>query len=207
MGFKNSGQSCNSPSRLLVQHAWHDRTAALARDYASTVRMGDPRREDTQLGPVVSKVQFDRIQALIQRGIEEGAKLEVGGLGLPPALNGGYFVRPTVFSGVSPDMDIARIEIFGPVITIIAYEDEDDAIRIANDTVYGLANYVSSGSLARARRVARRLRSGMVHLNAAPGDYDGAFGGYKQSGNGREWGKFGLLDFMETKSIFGHGID
>lgn len=207
MGFKNSGQSCNSPSRLLVPHAWHDRTAALARDYASTVRMGDPRREDTQLGPVVSKVQFDRIQALIQRGIEEGAKLEVGGLGLPPALNGGYFVRPTVFSGVSPDMDIARIEIFGPVITIIAYEDEDDAIRIANDTVYGLANYVSSGSLARARRVARRLRSGMVHLNAAPGDYDGAFGGYKQSGNGREWGKFGLLDFMETKSIFGHESD
>ena len=179
----------------------------MARDYASTVRIGDPQREDTQLGPVVSKVQFDRIQAMIQRGIEEGANLEAGGLGLPPELNGGYFVRPTVFSGVSADMDIASIEIFGPVITIIAYQDEEEAIRIANDTVYGLANYVSSGSLDRARSVARRLRSGMVHLNGASGDYDGAFGGYKQSGNGREWGKFGLLDFMEVKSIFGHGSD
>ena len=207
MGFKNSGQSCNSPSRLLVPRAWHDRTAALARDYANFVRIGDPRREDTQLGPVVSKAQFDRIQALIQRGIEEGARLEAGGPGLPPGLNEGYFVRPTVFSGVSPGMDIARIEIFGPVITVIAYDDEEEAIRIANDTVYGLSNYDSSGSLTRARSVARRLRSGMVHLNAAPGDYDGAFGGYKQSGNGREWGKCGLLDFMEVKSLFGHGSD
>jgi aldehyde dehydrogenase (NAD+) len=207
MGFKNSGQSCNSPSRLLVPEAWHDRTAALARDYAEAIRIGDPQREETQLGPVVSRVQFDRIQSLIQRGIEQGAKLEAGGLGLPPQLDAGYFVRPTVFSNVSPEMDIARIEIFGPVITIIPYRDEDEAIRIANDTVYGLANYVSSGSIERARRVARRLRSGMVHLNAAPGDYDGAFGGYKQSGNGREWGKFGFLDFMEVKSIFGHGAE
>jgi len=205
MGFKNSGQSCNSPSRLLVPRAWHDRAAALACDYANAIRIGDPQRDDTQIGPVVSKVQYDRIQGLIQRGIDQGAKLEAGGPGLPPGLNAGYFVRPTIFSGVTPDMDIARIEIFGPVVTIIAYDDEDEAIRIANDTVYGLANYVSSGRIERARAVARRLRSGMVHVNAAPGDYDGAFGGYKQSGNGREWGKFGFMDFMEVKSIFGYG--
>ena len=204
MGFKNSGQSCNAPSRLLVPHSWMDKTAAIARDYVAEMTVGDPIREETQLGPVVSKVQFDKIQALIRRGFDQGACLEAGGPGLPEGIERGYFVQPTVFSGVTPDMDIAREEIFGPVITIIGYEDEEHAIRIANDTVYGLTNYVSSGNLDRARRVARRLRSGMVHLNAAPGDYDGAFGGYKQSGNGREWGKFGFADFLEVKSIFGY---
>lgn len=155
------------------------------------------------MGPVVSRLQFDKIQALIACGIEQGAALVAGGLGLPEHLDRGYFIKPTVFSDVTPDMDLARVEIFGPVITIIGYSDEAEAINIANDTVYGLTNYVSSGDIDRARRVARQLRSGMVHINGTPGDYDGAFGGYKQSGNGREWGKFGFADFLEIKSIFG----
>jgi len=203
MGFKNSGQSCNAPSRLLVPAAWMEKTAELAREYVASMVIGDPMDEATQMGPVVSRLQFDKIQALIACGIEQGAALVAGGLGLPEHLDRGYFIKPTVFSDVTPDMDLARVEIFGPVITIIGYSDEAEAINIANDTVYGLTNYVSSGDIDRARRVARQLRSGMVHINGTPGDYDGAFGGYKQSGNGREWGKFGFADFLEIKSIFG----
>jgi len=203
MGFKNSGQSCYTPARLLVPRRWMERVRAIARDFGATMIVGDPLDEDTQMGPVVSRLQLDKIQAIIARGIDVGATLVAGGAGLPAALDRGYFVRPTVFADVTPAMDIARLEIFGPVITIIGYEDEEDAIAIANDTVYGLTNYVGSGDKDRARRLAWRLRSGMVHINAAPGDYDCAFGGYKQSGNGREWGKYGFADFIEIKSIFG----
>ena len=200
---RNSGQSCNAGSRLLVPEARMDEAAALAAEAANKVKVGDPSAEDTAMGPVISKAQYDKIQGLLEKGIAEGAKVAAGGLGRPEGLDRGYYVRPTVFSHATNDMTIAREEIFGPVITIIGYKDEEDAIRIANDTPYGLSGYVTSGDLARAQSVAMRLRTGMVHLNGAPGDPNAPFGGYKQSGNGREWGVFGLEDFLETKSIFG----
>jgi aldehyde dehydrogenase (NAD+) len=200
---RNSGQSCNAGSRLLVPIERMDEAAAIAAAAADKVKVGDPTAEDTAMGPVASKAQFDKIQALIQKGIDEGAKLVAGGLGRPAGFERGWFVRPTVFSHATNDMTIAREEIFGPVITIIGYKDEEDAIRIANDTVYGLSGYVSSGDLARAQAVAMRLRTGMVHLNGAPGDPNAPFGGYKQSGNGREWGVFGLEDYLEVKAIMG----
>ncbi len=200
---RNSGQSCNAGSRLLVPESRMDEAAALAAAAAGKIKVGDPSAEDTAMGPVISKAQYDKIQGLLEKGIAEGAKLAAGGPGRPEGLERGYFVRPTVFSHATNDMTIAREEIFGPVITIIGYKDEEDAIRIANDTPYGLSGYVSSGDLARAQSVAMRLRTGMVHLNGAPGDPNAPFGGYKQSGNGREWGEFGLEDFLETKSIMG----
>jgi len=200
----NSGQSCNAPTRMLVPNARMDEAAAIAKAAAAQIKVGDPRAEDTVIGPVVSAVQFDKIQKLIQQGIDEGAKLEIGGVGRPDGLNRGYFVKPTVFSHVTNEMTIAREEIFGPVLSLIGYEDEEDAIRIANDTVYGLSGYVSSGDPERARRVARRLRTGNVHLNGAPVDNKAPFGGYKQSGNGREWGIFGLEEFLEVKAIMGY---
>src|SRR5690606_33758037 len=164
---------------------------------------GDPTRDDTALGPVASKVQYDKIQRLIQQGIDEGAKLVCGGTGKPAGLETGYFVKPTVFSQVKNQMTIAREEIFGPVLAIIPYDSEADAIAIANDTVYGLSGYVS-GSEARAKQVAQQLRTGTVHLNGAPVDFAAPFGGYKQSGNGREWGEEGLVEFLETKSLLGY---
>jgi len=200
---RNSGQSCNAGSRLLVPESRMDEAAAIAAAAADKIKVGDPSAEDTAMGPVISKAQYDKIQALLEKGIAEGAKVVAGGPGRPDGVERGYFVRPTVFSHASNDMTIAREEIFGPVITIIGYKDEEDAIRIANDTPYGLSGYVSSGDLARAQAVAMRLRTGMVHLNGAPGDPNAPFGGYKQSGNGREWGEFGLEDFLETKSIMG----
>jgi aldehyde dehydrogenase (NAD+) len=157
------------------------------------------------MGPVVSEAQWGKIQALIRKGIEEGATLVAGGTGRPEGLARGYFVKPTVFADVSNDMTIAREEIFGPVLVMIPYDDEEDAIRMANDTVYGLSGYVQSGSLERARRVAARLRTGMVHLNGAGPDFNAPFGGYKQSGNGREWGEHGFRDFLETKAVMGYG--
>jgi len=199
----NSGQSCNAPSRMLVPAARMDEAASIAAEAASKVVVGDPNAETTRIGPVVSEVQFNRIQGLISKGIAEGAKIEVGGPGLPDGLDKGYFVKPTVFSHVTNDMTIAREEIFGPVMVMIGYEDDDDAIRIANDTSYGLSGYISGDSV-RARAMARRIRSGNVHLNDAPGDLNAPFGGYKQSGNGREWGELGMEEFLETKAILGY---
>lgn len=175
----------------------------LAAARAESTIAGDPRGEDTTIGPVVSEKQWQKIQGLIEKGIGEGATLAAGGPGRPAGLEKGYYVRPTVFSDVSNDMAIAREEIFGPVLSIIPYEDDEDAIRIANDTPYGLSGYVSSGDLDRARRVASRLRTGMVHINNAPLDSRAPFGGYKQSGNGREWGAFGIEEYLEIKSIYG----
>lgn len=199
----NSGQSCNAPTRMLVPNARMDEAAAIAKAAAAQVKVGDPNDSGTTIGPVVSAVQFEKIQALIEKGIEEGATLECGGVGRPDGLNAGYYVKPTVFSHVTNDMTIAREEIFGPVLSLIGYEDDDDAVRIANDTSYGLSGYVS-GQSDRARNVARRIRTGNVHLNGAPVDNKAPFGGYKQSGNGREWGRYGFEEFLETKAIMGY---
>jgi aldehyde dehydrogenase (NAD+) len=200
----NSGQSCNAPTRMLVPAARMDEAAAIAAAAAAHVVVGDPTDEASRIGPVVSGVQYDRIQQLIEKGMAEGAKLEVGGPGKPDGLDTGYYVKPTVFSHVTNDMTIAREEIFGPVLVMIGYQDDDDAVRIANDTAYGLSGYIS-GDGARARAMARRIRSGNVHLNGAPGDTNAPFGGYKQSGNGREWGRLGMEEFLETKAILGYG--
>lgn len=199
----NSGQSCNAPSRMLVPKARMAEAAAIAKATAEQLVVGDPSRETTQLGPVASAAQFDKIQTLIRAGIEQGAKLECGGPGRPEGLTRGYYVKPTVFSNVTNDMTIAREEIFGPVLCLIGYEDEDDAIRIANDTIYGLCAYVSAGDRQHAARLARRIRAGTVHLNGATVELGMPFGGYKQSGNGREFGRWGLEEFLETKSMLG----
>ncbi len=202
--FRNTGQSCNAPTRMLVPRAKMAEVIAAARQASETTKVGDPLAEDTGVGPLASKAQFDKVQRLINKGIEEGAKLIAGGPGRPEGINKGYFVKPTVFADVSNDMTIAREEIFGPVLCIIPYEDEDDAVRIANDTPYGLSGFVTSGNRERAVRVAKRLRSGNVHINGARIDFGGCFGGYKQSGNGREWGEAGLEEFLELKAIFGY---
>lgn len=203
--FSNSGQSCDAPTRMLVPRAKMDRAMAIAKETADSFKMGEPADETTQLGPVVSDVQFGRIQALIAKGIEEGATLVTGGLGKPEGLETGYYVKPTVFGNVEPDMTISREEIFGPVLSILAYDDEEHAIQIANDTPYGLAAYVQSGDLKHARAVARRLRAGNVNINGADWTVAAPFGGYGQSGNGRECSEFGLTDFLEIKAILGYG--
>ena len=200
----NSGQSCNAPTRMLVPDSRMDEAAAIARGAAEQVKVGDPNAADTTIGPVVSDVQYEKIQNLIQKGIDEGATLECGGTGRPDGLNAGYFVKPTVFSHVTNDMSIAQEEIFGPVLSLIGYADDDDAVRIANNTVYGLSGYISAGDPERARQVARRIRTGNIHLNGAPPDQKSPFGGYKQSGNGREWGRYGFEEFLEVKSILGY---
>ena len=201
--FENSGQSCNAPTRLLVPAARMAEVEALARRTAEAVLVGDPASENTAVGPVVSKIQFDRIQSYITKGIAEGAKLVTGGEGRPAGLEQGYFVRPTVFSEVNNDMTIAREEIFGPVLAILPYRDEEEAIRIANDTPYGLQAYIWSGDLARANRIGRKIRAGRVTINGAQGDMSIPFGGFKRSGNGREWGEYGLRDFLEVKAVLG----
>jgi aldehyde dehydrogenase (NAD+) len=203
--FLNSGQSCNAPTRMLVPADRMAEAKQAAKAAAEQVAAGDPFKEGVTIGPVVSKAQFDKIQGLIQKGIDEGATLVAGGPGRPEGLSKGYFVRPTVFADVKNDMTIAREEIFGPVLSILPYRDEEDAVRIANDTPYGLSGYVTSGSIERARRVASRLRTGNVHVNGAPPDFGAPFGGYKQSGNGREWGKLGFEEFLEVKAILGYG--
>ncbi|HEY4344511.1 MAG TPA: aldehyde dehydrogenase family protein [Parvibaculum sp.] len=200
--MSNSGQSCNAPTRMLVPAKRHDEAVAIAKAAAATVKAGDPNAEGTTIGPVVSEVQFNKIQALIQKGIDEGATLVAGGVGRPDGLNKGYYVRPTVFANVTNDMTIAREEIFGPVLSILPYKDEEDAIAIANDTVYGLSGYVQ-GEPEHAKKVASRLRTGNVHLNGAGPDLNAPFGGYKQSGNGREWGEFGFEEFLEVKAVLG----
>ena len=203
--FANSGQSCNAPTRMLVPAARQGEAAAIAKAVAARVKPGDPFAEDTRIGPVASATQFEKIQGLIAKGVEEGAELVAGGPGRPAGVDKGYFVQPTVFANVNNDMTIAREEIFGPVLAIIPYADEEEAIRIANDTPYGLSGYVQSGDLGHARKVARRLRTGNVHLNGAGPDFGAPFGGYKQSGNGREWGAYGFGEFLETKAVMGFG--
>jgi aldehyde dehydrogenase (NAD+) len=202
--FSNSGQSCNAPSRMFVPKGMQDQAIAIAKATAEKVKVGDPFAEGTNLGPVVSEAQFNKIQGLIKKGIDEGATLVTGGLGRPEGLNRGYYVRPTVFANVRNDMTIAREEIFGPVLSILPYNTEEEAISQANDTVYGLSGYVQSGSIDHARKVASRLRTGNVHINGAGPDFNAPFGGYKQSGNGREWGDFGLHDFLEVKAVLGY---
>jgi aldehyde dehydrogenase (NAD+) len=199
----NSGQSCNAPTRMLVPNSRMDEAAAIAAKAAKSVVVGDPRDAGSKIGPVVSETQYGRIQQLIEKGIGEGAKLEVGGPGRPEGLETGFYVQPTVFSHVSNDMTIAQQEIFGPVLVMIGYEDDDDAVRIANDTVYGLSGYIS-GSPERAKAMARRIRSGNVHVNGAGPDFNAPFGGYRQSGNGREWGALGFEEYLETKAIMGY---
>ncbi len=201
--FTNTGQSCNATTRLLVQADQHDELVALIKDAAGAYTTGDPQAPQTRLGPVVSKTQFDRVQDLIKAGLDEGAEALVGGPGLPEGIDRGYYVRPTVFVGVRPEMRIAREEIFGPVLSVISYTDEEDAIRIANDSQYGLGGAVQSADLERAFRVASRIRTGMVGLNGAGPDNAAPFGGYKQSGNGREWGQFGFDEFTEVKAVMG----
>jgi len=200
--FMNSGQSCNAPTRMLVPEKLHDRAAEIAKAAAAGIKAGDPFADGTTIGPVVNDTQWNKIQRLIQLGIDQGARLVAGGPGRPEGISRGYFVRPTVFAGVKNDMTIAREEVFGPVLSILPYRDEEDAIRIANDTLYGLAGYVS-GSPERAKRVASRLRAGQVQVNGAGPDFSAPFGGYKQSGNGREWGVFGFEEFLEVKAVLG----
>jgi aldehyde dehydrogenase (NAD+) len=201
--FDNTGQSCNAPTRMLVPRGRMNEAASIAAEVANTIRVGDPRAEGIEVGPLVSEQQWHKVQDLIQKGIDEGATLAAGGTGRPGGLARGYYARPTVFSNVSNSMTIAREEIFGPVLSIMPYDDEDDAVEIANDTPYGLSGYVSSGSLERARGIAARLQTGMVHINGAHLDSMAPFGGYKQSGNGREWGAHGIDEFLEVKSIYG----
>jgi aldehyde dehydrogenase (NAD+) len=202
--MRNTGQSCNAPTRMLIERSKMAEAAAIAKRVTEALKIGEPRLDDTGIGPLANKAQFEKVQRLIYKGIEEGARLITGGCGRPEGLRKGYFARPTVFSDVSNEMTIAREEIFGPVLCIIPYEDEDDAVRIANDTPYGLSGYVTSGDTERARGVAKRIRSGNVHINGARLDFGGGFGGYKQSGNGREWGEAGLEEFLELKAIFGY---
>jgi aldehyde dehydrogenase (NAD+) len=202
--FRNTGQSCNAPTRMLVPKSRMTEAAEAAKQAAAATNVGDPSAETTNLGPLSGKAQFEKVERLIQKGIDEGAKLIAGGTGRPDGLTKGYYARPTVFADVRNDMTIAREEIFGPVLCIIPYENEDDAVRIANDTPYGLSGFVTSGDLEHARKVAKRIRSGNVHINGARPDFAGTFGGYKQSGNGREWGESGLEEFLELKTVFGY---
>jgi aldehyde dehydrogenase (NAD+) len=201
--FQNSGQSCNAPTRMLVPAAKLAEVEAIAKRVAESVITGDPTSEKTNLGPLVSKLQFERVEGYIAKGIAEGAKVVIGGSGRPDGLTKGYFVKPTIFSNVHNDMTIAREEIFGPVLCILPYDNEEQAVQIANDTPYGLAAYVWSKDNLRARRIGGRIRAGQVTLNGASGSMNTPFGGFKMSGNGREWGEFGLRDFLEVKAVIG----
>lgn len=200
----NSGQSCNAPSRMLVPANRYDEAVEVARKTVELLNVGDPKAPGVTIGPVANKLQFERVQAMIAKGIEEGAKAVTGGVGRPNGIDKGYFVKPTIFAGVNNEMTIAREEIFGPVMVLIPYKDEADAIRIANDTVYGLSGHVHSGNIENARRVASKIRTGMIHVNGAARDMFAPFGGYKQSGNGREWGREGFKEFLETKAMMGY---
>jgi aldehyde dehydrogenase (NAD+) len=201
--FENSGQSCNAPTRMLVPANRLAEVEAIAKKTAQAVTVGDPTSKEIEVGPVVSKIQFDRVEGYIATGIAEGAKLVIGGEGRPEGLSKGYYVKPTIFSNVNNNMLIAREEIFGPVLAILPYETEAEAIKIANDTPYGLQAYVWSKDLARANRVGRQIRAGRITINGASGDMKTPFGGFKKSGNGREWGEHGLRDFLEVKAVLG----
>ena len=199
--FNNSGQSCDAPTRMLVERSVYDKVVEIAERTGKEARVGNPEEEGEHIGPLVSHIQFGRVQALIEAGVAEGARLLVGGPGKPDGYETGYFVKPTIFADVNNTMRIAREEVFGPVLSIIPFDTEEEAIAIANDTAYGLAAYVQTGDPDRAERVSARLRAGMVHINGGPHRYGSPFGGYKQSGNGREGGMFGLEDFLEIKTV------
>jgi aldehyde dehydrogenase (NAD+) len=201
--FNNTGQSCNAPTRMLVERAVYDQAVKAAVSAGATVKVIQPTEKGDGIGPLAMRRQFDTVQRYIQIGMDCGARLVLGGLGRPDGFDKGYFVKPTIFADVNNDMPIARQEIFGPVLCMIPFEDEEDAIRIANDTPYGLAAYLSTNDKARARRVALRLRAGNVSVNASGNEYCNPFGGYKQSGNGREWGRFGIQEFIEYKIVNG----
>jgi len=205
--FNNTGQSCNAPTRMLVERSFYEQAVALAATAAAKVQVGRSADHGRHIGPVVSELQYNKIQALIKVGIDEGARVVIGGLGKPEGLETGYFVKPTVFADVNNDMNIAREEVFGPVLCMIPFDTEEEAIAIANDTVYGLTNYIQTQDSAKANRIARRLRSGMVEMNGTFRASGSPFGGYKQSGNGREGGVWGLEDFLEVKSISGWSND
>jgi aldehyde dehydrogenase (NAD+) len=199
----NSGQSCNAPTRMLVPRSRLPEVIEIARRAAEGVTVGDPNTE-VAMGPVASEVQWNKVQRLIKAGVAEGATLVAGGPDRPEGLERGYYVRPTVFANVTPEMTIAKEEIFGPVLSIFAYDTVDEAVEMANDTEYGLAAYVSGGDLGEVRKVASKLRAGQVNLNGAPPDFSAPFGGYKQSGNGREWGDLAFHEFLETKAVLGY---
>jgi len=205
--FNNSGQSCNAPTRMLVERPLYDQAVATAQEVAEKTAVDIASNEGRHIGPVVSKVQWDKIQALISAGESEGARLIAGGTGRPDGHEAGYFVKPTVFADVDPDMTIAREEIFGPVLSMTPFDTEEEAIAIANDTPYGLTNYVQTQDNDKARRVARQLRSGMVEMNGQARGAGAPFGGYGQSGNGREGGEWGIEEFCEVKSISGWNVD
>ena len=200
--FGNSGQSCNAPTRMLIPNARMTEAIGIAKAAAAKARVGDPNDEATRLGPVVSELQFNKITGLIEKGIEEGAELIAGGPGRPEGIKKGYFIQPTIFANVTNDMTIAREEVFGPVLSILGYKDDADAVQIANDTEYGLSGYVS-GEQSHAEQIARQIRAGNVHINGAGPDFSAPFGGYKKSGNGREWGLEGFEEFLETKAMMG----
>ncbi|HZZ09713.1 MAG TPA: aldehyde dehydrogenase family protein [Paraburkholderia sp.] len=202
--FDNSGQSCDAPTRMFVPRARMDEALGYAKDVAQALKVGAADAKESDLGPVISEQQFDKIQRMIRAGMEEGATLVAGGPGRPEGLGAGYFVRPTVFGHVRPEMTVAREEIFGPVLSILGYDTEDEAIAMANDSVYGLAGYIQSGSIEHARAVAKRLRTGTIYLNYADYNPEAPFGGFRQSGNGREYGEFGLEDFLEIKGVVGY---
>ena len=201
--MSNTGQSCNAPTRMIVPADRHDEALEIAAKTCADLVTGDPQDEATEIGPLVSSMQFEKVQGLIEKGIEEGARLVAGGTGKPEGLNSGYFVRPTVFGHVDNDMTIAREEIFGPVLSVISYDDLDDAVRIGNDTEYGLAAYISGEDKDKILTVARQLRAGQIHINNASGGSDAPFGGYGKSGNGREKAEWGLNEFLEVKAIIG----
>jgi aldehyde dehydrogenase (NAD+) len=202
--FRNSGQSCNAPTRMFVPANRQDEAAEIARRACAAMRVGPSTDPTTDIGPVVSAAQFERVQRYIELGIAEGAQLVAGGPGRPAGINRGYYVKPTVFAHVRPDMTVAREEIFGPVVSILPYHSEEEVIELANDSVYGLAAFVQSGDVAAARRVAMRMRAGNVQVNYPAFDAGAPFGGYKQSGNGREYGEFGLAEFLELKAVVGY---
>uniref|UniRef100_A0A7S1R8A3 Aldehyde dehydrogenase domain-containing protein n=1 Tax=Alexandrium catenella TaxID=2925 RepID=A0A7S1R8A3_ALECA len=199
--MNNSGQSCNALSRMLVPRAKYDDVLALCKDVVEKVKVGKADDPSSTIGPLVSQLQWDRVQGLVNKGIEEGARVVTGGPGKPDGLGSGYFVRPTIFADVSNSMTIAKEEIFGPVLSVIPYDSEEEGVKIANDTIYGLNNAVASADPARAVRVASKLRSGMVMVNGTNMDFTAPFGGYKQSGNAREWGKSGIEEFVLTKTV------
>ncbi len=204
--FINSGQSCNAPTRMFVPAARAAEAKAIAKAAAESVKPGDPKSAERVMGPLANARQFEKVQSMMQQAIDEGVELVTGGPGRPEGINQGYFVKPTVFFSQTNDSLVAREEVFGPVLTMIPYQTEEEAIAMANDTVYGLSGYVQSGSIERARKVASKIRAGNIHLNGAGTDAAAPFGGYKQSGNGREWGDFGIDEFLEVKAVLGYGV-
>jgi aldehyde dehydrogenase (NAD+) len=204
--YTNTGQSCQAPTRMLVHSSQRDAVIDLAKRTAEGVKVGDPQDAQSQMGPLVSRTQYDKVQGLIEKGIAEGATLVCGGPGRPQGFNRGYYVRPTVFADVTMDMAIGKEEIFGPVLSVLTYETEDQAVEIANNTSYGLAGYVQAGTIDEAREVGKKIRAGRIYLNGAPANSHVPFGGYKQSGNGREHGVFGFEEYLEVKAMLGYQV-